>query len=251
MALAVEDGSPFAEALAEQRRGWESRPFVRALYHEWFARMEARLADVEGPTIELGAGIGAFKEFRPATVATDALATRWADEVVDAERLPYPDASVANLVMIDVLHHLPHPARSLAEAERVLRPGGRLVALEPYCSPLSGVAYRAFHHESVDMKVDPFRVEAQSGGYPLDANGALPTLIFWRRLDRLRERHPALEVVDRERLALLAYPLSGGLTKRRLLPLRLLRLTRRLEHVLAPLAPLMAFRCLVTLERRR
>ena len=47
--------------------------------------------------------------------------------VAQAEHLPVPDASVDVVLGHAVLHHLPDPARGLAEMRRVLRPGGTLV----------------------------------------------------------------------------------------------------------------------------
>ncbi len=241
----------FLSTLAAQRRAWDERPFVRELYGEWFGMIASWLAPGDGPTVELGCGIGSFKEFRPATIATDVSSSPWTDAVVDAERQPYDTASVANLVAVDVVHHLPRPARCLREVARVLRPGGRLVMVEPYCSPLSTRLYRAFHHELTDPAVDPFGDDGHSSDRPFDSNQALPTLLFWRRLDEFERRFPELEVVARERFALLRYPLSGGLTKRPLIAPSLRRPAAALERALAPLAPLMAFRCLVALERRR
>ena len=238
------------EQLRIQRQAWERRPLLRAVYAEWFHRVAAELSQVEGPTIELGCGVGTFKEFWPATVATDVVATPWADAVVDAQQLPFEEASVANLVLIDVLHHLPRPERFFAEADRALRPGGRMVFVEPYCAPLSMPMYRLFHFERTDLTVDPFSEEPQSGRDPFDSNQALPTLIFWRHLAEFRARHPGLEVVARERFALVAYPLSGGFTGRQLVPYRFLGALLFAERLLRPLAPLAAFRCLVAIEKR-
>jgi len=47
--------------------------------------------------------------------------------VADAEQLPLPDASFDLVIGHAVLHHLPDPARALAECHRVLRPGGTVV----------------------------------------------------------------------------------------------------------------------------
>jgi SAM-dependent methyltransferase len=238
------------EELRIQRAAWDRRPLLRAIYVEWFGRIVNQLSPVDGPTVELGCGIGAFKGYRSQTVATDVMLTPWTEAVVDAQRLPYADSSVANLVLIDVLHHLPQPRLFLAEAERVLRPGGRVVMVEPYCSPISTALYKLFHFERTDLHADAFGGEAQSESDPFDSNQALPTLMFWRQPERLRARHPGLQLARRDRFSLLAWPLSGGFTGRQLVPHRLLGLLQVAERLLRPLASLGAFRCLVVLEKR-
>jgi ArsR family transcriptional regulator len=45
----------------------------------------------------------------------------------DLEALPIPDTSLDAITCVLVLHHLPAPERALAEAARVLKPGGRLL----------------------------------------------------------------------------------------------------------------------------
>jgi SAM-dependent methyltransferase len=49
----------------------------------------------------------------------------------DAARLPFGDAAFEVVLIRDVLHHIDAPAAVLAEAHRVLRPGGRLWLIEP------------------------------------------------------------------------------------------------------------------------
>lgn len=49
----------------------------------------------------------------------------------DALALPFADASFSTVLIRDVLHHLVEPRGALEEAVRVLRPGGRLVLIEP------------------------------------------------------------------------------------------------------------------------
>lgn len=51
--------------------------------------------------------------------------------LADAHNLPYRDASFDFVLMVDVLEHLPRPEQALAEAFRVLRPGGRFHLLVP------------------------------------------------------------------------------------------------------------------------
>lgn len=47
--------------------------------------------------------------------------------LMDAARLGFPDRSVDLVAMVRVLHHLPDPARELAEVSRILRPGGMAI----------------------------------------------------------------------------------------------------------------------------
>lgn len=49
----------------------------------------------------------------------------------DAQCLPFPDGVFDGLVSVNLLEHVPEPARLFAEAARVLQPGGRAVFITP------------------------------------------------------------------------------------------------------------------------
>jgi SAM-dependent methyltransferase len=236
-----------AQSLHEHERAWNERPLLRQLYREWFALLASRLSPVDGVTMELGSGIGQLRNFVPGLVTTDVEETPWADRVMDAGALPYADGELANIVMLDVFHHLPRPASFLDEARRTLAVGGRVVMLEPYVSRLSGLAYR-LHHERLELGADGF-AESESTD-PLDANLAQTTNAFFRQRQEYARRWPELPVVEEQLLSLLVYPLSGGFTRRPLLPQALYRPLRAFEQALSPMLSVGAFRCLIVLERR-
>jgi SAM-dependent methyltransferase len=236
-----------AETLLDHERAWNERPLLRRIYGEWFDLIATKLASVPGETVEIGSGIGRLRDHVSGLVTSDVEPTPWADRVVDAESLPYGDGELANLVLVDVYHHLPRPAAFLDEARRALAPGGRVVMLEPYCSPLSSLAYR-LHHERLELDADGF-AESESTD-PLDANLAQTTLAFFRQRDEYARRWPELPIVEERLLSLLVYPLSGGFTRRPLLPAGLFGPLTALERALSPIVRFAAFRCLVVLERQ-
>jgi SAM-dependent methyltransferase len=238
------------DELRVQDEAWRSRPLVRRLYEDWYRLVVSRLSSVGGPTVELGSGISRFKEHHPVTVATDVQPTPWVDEVVDAEELPYEDGKIANLVLIDVFHHLPSPTRFFDSASRVLAPGGRVVLLEPYCSPVSYFAYRRFHHERTDLDTPPFADDERAATSPMASNQARATLVFFRNADEYSRRWPSLPIAERRLLALLTYPLSGGFTRPKLVPDGAYGPLSVVDRALSPLARLLAFRCLVVVEKR-
>jgi SAM-dependent methyltransferase len=66
----------------------------------------------------------------------------------DAAALPFATASMRCVLVRDVLHHVPAPEQVLAEATRVLVPGGRLFLVEPNgANPLVAVQGRLVQAE--------------------------------------------------------------------------------------------------------
>ena len=56
--------------------------------------------------------------------------------VADVRRLPYPDDTFDVVVAVEVLEHIPDPEAGLAEAMRVLKPGGYAMTALPVQLPL-------------------------------------------------------------------------------------------------------------------
>jgi SAM-dependent methyltransferase len=105
------------------------------------------LGQLRGRTLEIGCGSGANFEHYPAGLPVTAFEMdpdrlRAAARLVarppapvalaraDAEHLAWPSQTFDSVVGILVFCSIPHPAAALAEARRVLRPGGRLYLVE-------------------------------------------------------------------------------------------------------------------------
>jgi SAM-dependent methyltransferase len=246
----------------DHRRAWDTNAALRTLYADWYGRVAAALPPVAvGPRVELGSGPGFARGFIPEVELTDLVKAPWHDREVSAESLPYADASLGGLVLFDVLHHIPSPRTFLAEAVRVLRPGGRIVLCEPYIGPLSYIVYKFFHEEPVDMRADPLAAsphaqEGDAGRDPFDSNQAIPTLLFGRARGRaaLSSAFPMLALCGVEYFAGPSYPASGGFSRGPRGPI-LPRPLRTMLHWIEARMPafvtrLIAFRMLVTVEKR-
>jgi SAM-dependent methyltransferase len=239
------------QILANQHSTWQEKPVLRAIYTDYYRRIVESC--VPGTTLEIGGGSGNLKQFLNHVISTDLVPTRWVDAAADAQMLPFADNSFANLVGVDILHHIENPRRVLCEIDRTLRPGGRLVLLEPAITPISSIFYRLFHPEPVDMGQDPLSdAPPDPNRLPFDANQGIPTLLFGKHLPRMQAMFPDLRLLKLERFSLLAYPLSGGFRRWCLIPQSMVHSLLKIEQTLLPaLGRLMAFRILVVLEKHQ
>lgn len=234
--------------LDSQREIWDRKPLIRALYREYHEYLLANCT--AGTIVEIGAGCGNLKSSFGNVISVDIVPSAWVDIVADGQSLPLRDDSVDNLVMLDVLHHIPRPIAFLKEAARVLSAGGRVVMLEPGITLLSRPFYTHFHPEPVDMQVDVFAQAPLSSAEPFDSNQAIPTLMFSDEQLPTTQASSGLDVVTREWLGPFSYPLSGGFRPWQMLSAGMLHALLRAEKRLPEwLRARTAFRLLVVLEK--
>jgi len=250
MSAAALDGPMVDGRIAEHGRQWRQKPVLRDIYLDLYRRMAAELTP--GSVLEIGGGAGIFKEYAPDVVTTDILAAPWLDLVADAQALPVGPATFDNIVMFDVLHHIEFPRRFFAEASRVLRPGGRIIMVEPAMTPISWPFYHWLHSEPVDLGADPLRDgEPDPARDAFAANQAIPTRLVGRDRKRFLDAFPEFSIMRRSWLSLFAYPLSGGFQPWCLIPHGLVAPLLWVEDRIAPLlGRLLGFRLLIVIEKR-
>ena len=120
----------------------QSKPFLRRLYQDWYRLICRRIPAGRGSVLELGSGAGFLSKFVDGIIQSDVLFCPNVDLVADARDLPFLTSSLKAIVMTDVFHHIPRPEAFLSEATRCLRPGGRIVMIEPWVSPWSRLILR-------------------------------------------------------------------------------------------------------------
>jgi SAM-dependent methyltransferase len=227
-----------APALLPMRRTLvKEKGFLHRLYQEWY----------EGRILEIGSGGGFLEERVAGLITSEVQACPYVSVVLDAQELPLLDARLRAIVLIDVLHHLPDSRRFFRGAARCVRPGGRLIMIEPWVSRWSSFIYTRFHHE-------PFRPDATewafARGGPLSAaNMALPWILFVRDREQFAREFPQWRVLSLQPFMPLRYVLSGGVSMRSLMPAWTFGFWRSVERALTPWSRQLGMFAQIVLER--
>jgi SAM-dependent methyltransferase len=239
-----------SESLASYRTIWKQKPVLRIVYDDLFGRIASRC--VAGPTLEIGGGIGNLTGKIGGLISSDIQFAPWLDLVADAQRLPFCDGAIGNIVMLDVLHHLEYPALLFREASRVLKPRGRLIMVEPAITAGSTLFYRILHQEPVRMNVDPlFEGTPDENRDPYESNQAIPTLIATSYREEFHRKFPELTIRGIEWFSFIAYPFSGGFKPWCLISETVARAVLRLEkHFERAIGRIFGFRLLLVIEKK-
>jgi len=242
----------YTQDIITRHNTWKKKSVLRKIYENYYKCMSEHTK--LGKTLEIGGGSGEFKALHQDVIISDIQLTSWIDVAADAQSLPFVDSTFSNIMLCDVLHHIECPPIFFDEAERILKPGGRLIMLEPAITPISHSILHLTHPEPINMNGNPFfRGTPDPKKQPFDANQAIPTLIFKRKqgLKRFATEHPQLHIMHLKLLSLFAYPLSGGFRNWSLIPKPLIKPLLSIEEAILPiLGPLMAFRLLIVIEKR-
>jgi SAM-dependent methyltransferase len=230
-----------------RRRIIREKKFLRKIYCEWYQRIAASLPSGTGPVLEIGSGAGFLKEFVPGLVTSEVFPCPGIDVVINGLDMPFADGALRAIVMTDVLHHIPDVRGFFVEAGRCVRPGGRIVLIEPWATRWSRLIYTHLHHE-------PFEPQAQDWSFPSEgplsgANGALPWILFARDAERFNEEFPEWQSRSIRPLMPFRYLVSGGVATRDLMPGWSFGLWRGAEKMLQPWMNTWAMFAEIVLER--
>jgi SAM-dependent methyltransferase len=173
--------------------------------------------------LEIGSGVSPLSRFYPNVITSDVLELDYLDYAFDCHEIDrltdIAEESLDVITLTNVLHHLKTPITFLSRAAIKLKPGGRIIATEPYFSVFSTMIFKYLHHEPVDFSIDqPELADVQ--GPLMSANIALPWLILFKRpnwRDRLRTNF-AFDENNVAPFSFISYMATGGISRRLPIP---------------------------------
>ncbi len=210
-----------------------SKVFLKKIYEKWyndFIGISKQLPS--GKLLEVGSGGGFLKELIPEMITSDIIPFSHCDLVVSAEEMPFPENELSGIFMLNVFHHIHKPYLFLKEAERTLKPGGKIVMIEPANSWFGRFIYKNFHHEPFDINGD---WEIHSVGRLSGSNQALPHIYFERDRKKFEKEFPKLKIQSIKYHTPFMYIMSGGVSRNALVPVVTFTFLNFIEKFLNPL----------------
>lgn len=193
-----------------------SKSFLKKIYFSWYNNFVDEVKkNPGGKYLEIGSGGGFLKDLIPSVITSDIMSLPTVDMKFSAEKMPFQNNELDGIFMVNVLHHIPHPHMFFREAERTLKPGGKIIMVEPAYTPVSSYIYKNFHHE-------PFAPEDGwefvSSGRLSSSNQALPYMYMIRDCKKFEKEFPLLTIEKIKLHTSFLYTLSGGLSRKCLVP---------------------------------
>jgi SAM-dependent methyltransferase len=206
--------------------------FLHAIYQEWYSMQIAQLPVIPGKVLEIGSGAGFFDEVNKRTITSEIFFCPFVDAILDGVRLPFPDESLRAIVMTDVFHHIPDVEQFLREGMRSLKPGGRVIMIEPWVTRWSRWVMDHFHSEPMDVEMETWQFP--SYGPLSSSNQALPWIVFQRDREIFEQKYPDLKITAQTPFMPFRYLLSGGVSMRSLAPAGCNSFLKRVEKCFNP-----------------
>ncbi|MGO9958676.1 MAG: class I SAM-dependent methyltransferase [Solirubrobacteraceae bacterium] len=145
----------------------------------------------------------------------------------DATALPVPDGCADAVILLDVIEHIAEPERVLAEAHRVLGPGGVVVVSVPHRGPLRWLdalnLYAALRRRRPSLPPLEAATESDGGPHRHFSVAELTELLSpWFAVDRVARTGLGLQELVAIAAIVVRVPLRAPRLARVLLPVHLL-----------------------------
>ncbi len=235
----------------EHRKIMFSKPLLKSTYTKWYQEIKKVIGPIREarfPIIELGAGPSFLERYIPEVIKTEVIASPNTHRIIDAESLPFDEQSIGALILVNVFHHLAHPARFFKGAEHCLVRGGKIVMIEPSHSLLNRWIIKLLHPcEFYDESIQTWRNFPT--GRLTGANNAMAWVVLQRdrKIFESRFRHLKINSIVPHTVLLLY--LSGGYAFPSLVPKGLTSSILRLEDLLNKIVPYLGSHLTIEIEK--
>lgn len=161
---------------------------------------------------------------------------------IDAQNTGLSNNSFDFVIASNMLHHVAYPIKFLEEIYRILKPGGKLIIQEAYCSLIFQVITILMKHEGFDFTKNVWSLkEASTDDKNLwSGNSAIPYLIFNDKKTLNEKLGSKFNLTHIQLCECLLFLNSGGVTSKTFyIPLNLffLRIVKYIDKVLSFLFP--------------
>ena len=226
---------------------WQQKPQLRYFYKQEIFKRILAFSDPESLSIEIGGGPGFLKSAMPTLICTDIENGPTVDCLVDATQLPFKNNSINEFIGVDVLHHFDQPGSFFKMASRTLKPGGRIIFVEPWAGTFGYLFYRFVHHEDCVRVETPFGPAFTDNKSPMDGNAMIARQCLVESKRQLKSY--GFKTVHRSFFGCLSYLLTGGFQAWSA-PERVINFMLKLEKLLPqPLMRIIGVRMVIVLEK--
>jgi len=138
--------------------------------------------------------------------------------ILDAQAIDLPTASIDIFLSVSVIEHIPHKEQVIAEAARVLRPGGLLIMTFDICEPEMGMSFPKWNGRALSMADFDCLFRNSSWFEPRLADlpwnvDSIPSYLEWNRTTAPHHNYIAGAAVVNRNALIWSEPQSIALTR--------------------------------------
>lgn len=217
--------------------------------YAWMMRLNKKYLNgsKQGKMLEIGSGGGFMKALYPDIITSDVRKISGVDMIVDAMNIPFNDDQLDVIFAVHVLHHIPDVTKFFEEAIRTIKPGGGIICVEPYWSPVAKFVYKTMHPEPFNEKAKEWKLDIT--GPLLGSNQALSYILLKRDADQFKRMFPEFKIVFEKPFGFIRYMATGGIWLEPKLPKFMFPILKGLENILMPIMPLVAIHHIFVIKK--